>query len=43
MKHAKDMHALYINDFSEDEVVVMEKHLTSDPVIQIFPLNYICH
>ena len=39
MKHAKDMHALYINDFSEDEAVVMEKQLTSDHVIQNCPLH----
>ena len=40
MKHAKDMHALYIDDLSEAEAVELKKQLNSDPVIRPSPLNY---
>ena len=39
-KHAKDMHALYIDDLSELEAIELKKQLISDPVERPFPLNY---
>ena len=40
MKHAKDVHALYINDLSELEAIELKKQLISDPVERPYPLNY---
>ena len=40
IKHARDMHALYIDDLSEAEVIELKKKLISDPVQRPFPLNY---
>ena len=40
MKHAKDMHALYIDDLSEAEAIELKKQLQSDPVNRPYPLNY---
>ena len=39
-KHAKDMHALYIDDLSEAEAIELKKQLVSDPTQRPFPLNY---
>lgn len=39
-KHAKDMHALYIDDLSEAEAIELKKQLIDDPVQRPFPLNY---
>ena len=39
-KHAKDMHAVYIDDQSEAEAVQLKKQLINDPVQRPFPLNY---
>ena len=39
-KHAKDIHALYIDDLSELEAVELKKQLIDDPVRRPFPLNY---
>ena len=40
IKHARDMHALYIDDLSEAEVIELKKKLIRDPVQRPFPLNY---
>ena len=40
IKHAKDMHALYIDDLSEAEAIELKKQLTLDPVQRPYPLNY---
>ena len=40
IKHAKDTHALYIDDLSEAEAIELRKHLSDDPVQRPFPLNY---
>ena len=40
VKHAKDMHALYIDDLSELEAIELKKQLISDPVERPYPLNY---
>ena len=39
-KHAKDMHALYIDDLSELEAIELKKQLINDPFTRPFPLNY---
>ena len=39
-KHAKDIHALYIDDLSELEAIKLKKQLIRDPVTRHFPLNY---
>ena len=39
-KHAKDMHALYIDDLTEAEAIELKKCLIKDPVQRPFPLNY---
>jgi hypothetical protein len=40
MKHAKDMHALYIDDLSEAEAIELKTQLMNDPVQRPLPLNY---
>ena len=40
MKHAKDMHALYIDDLTEAEGVDLKKEVIDDPVQRPFPLNF---
>ena len=39
-KHAKDIHAVYIDDLSELEAIELKKQLMKDPVQRPFPLNY---
>ena len=39
-KHAKDIHAVYIDDLSEAEAIELKKQLIKDPVQRAFPLNY---
>ena len=40
MKHAKDMHVIYIDDLSEAEAIDLKKQLVKDPLQRPFPLNY---
>ena len=40
IKHAKDMHALYIDDLSEAEAINLKKQLVDDPSQRPFPLNF---
>ena len=40
IKHAKDMHALYIDDLSEAEAINLKKQLVDDPNQRPFPLNF---
>ena len=39
-EHAKDMHALYIDDLAEAEAIDLKTQLIDDPVKRPFPLNY---
>ena len=39
-KHAKDTHAIYVDDLSEAEAVELKKQLVKDPVQRPFPLSY---
>ena len=39
-KHAKDMHALYIDDLSEAEAIELKRQLIPDPMQRPMPLNY---
>jgi hypothetical protein len=39
-KHAKDLHALYIDDLSEAEAIELKNRLIVDPVQRPYPLNY---
>ena len=39
-KHAKDTHAIFIDDLSEAEAIELKKQLIIDPVTRPFPLNY---
>ena len=39
-KHAKDMHALFIDDLSEAEAVNLKKQLVYEPVQRPYPLNF---
>ena len=39
-KHARDMHALYIDDLTEGEGINLKKQLIPDPVQRPFPLNF---
>ena len=39
-KHAKDMHAVYVDDLSEAEAVELKKQLRKDHVTRPFPLSY---
>ena len=39
-KHAKDMHALYIDDLTETVAVNLKKQVVNDPVQRPFPLNF---
>ena len=38
--HAKDMHALFIDDLSEAEAINLKKQLMDDPTQRPYPLNY---
>ena len=40
IKHAEDMHALYIDDLSEAEAIDLKKCLVKDPVQRHYPLNF---
>ena len=40
VKHAKDMHVIYIDDLSEAEAIDLKKQLVKDPLQRPFPLNY---
>ena len=40
MKHAKDTHAIFIDDLSEAEAIELKKQLINDAVKRPFPLNY---
>ena len=40
IQHAKDMHAVYIDDLSEAEAVDLKKQLKVDPVQMPLPLNF---
>ena len=40
MKHAKDIHALYIDDLSEAEAIDLKTQLVDDPIQRPFPLNF---
>ena len=40
MKHATNMHALYIDDLTEGEGYNLKKRIINDPVQRPFPLNY---
>ena len=40
MKHAKDMHALYIDGLTEADVMDLKKEVIDDPFQRPFPLNF---
>ena len=39
--HAKDMHALYIDDLSEAEAIELKRQLVNDPIQRPFPLSLV--
>ena len=40
IRHAEEMHALYIDDLSEAEAINLKKLLVKDPTQRPYPLNY---